>query len=181
VCIKLVTWNKCLYPCVRFFHSIYSLVPRLMHMYVADKYQALGTTKHSPSVTMNSQGRPFQRRLDSLLIKISGDEKSSIIYQWCFAKIRYERNRWWCEEGVKETNCLSNGHWVLVWSGLQLYIVQNNCPYFIHISRKNNTIKINSGTSYNPTDDSRISNIRCCQTYVVQQIFFCPITCTFNL
>jgi len=38
--------------------------------------------------------------------------------------------------------------------------------------RKAILLKINSGTtSYNPTDDSKISNIQCCQPDVAQQIF----------
>jgi hypothetical protein len=43
--------------CVCVFCScIYSLGPRLMHMYVPDKYQALGTTKHSPCLKKNPKG-----------------------------------------------------------------------------------------------------------------------------
>jgi hypothetical protein len=70
--------NVRVYICIRLFCSQhYSLGYRYMQMYVPDKYQALGTTKLSPYLTKNAQGRQFQQQLDSLLIKIIGDRKSS--------------------------------------------------------------------------------------------------------
>jgi len=37
-----------------------------------------------------------------------------------------------------ERGSQSNGYLDLVLSGLQQHIVQNNCPYFIQVSRKSN-------------------------------------------
>jgi hypothetical protein len=48
--------NARVYISVCFVHSIYSLCPRLMHMYVPDKYQALGTTKQSPCLKKIPKG-----------------------------------------------------------------------------------------------------------------------------